>query len=204
MVEGKSLFRSKGIWPAAYQAVLDREFSAAWHTWEPETLWAEILRIWHTEVSGEVMSKIMALKTCITTDLFYTDAPAFENMALAVNDMHYDPTTLQVISPEELVYAVRTLSPVRDGFFNREVVGYIRVCCRKAGLLRYPESLRFAEPEYPAEQAALVEQISSKSLGDKEDWNVVAVQSNLLHQIDIYVAEKLAQMKIDALQPSTA
>ena len=204
MNQGEALFRSKGIWPGVYQAVLNKRFGPAWLTWEPETLWAEIKRVWKAEPSGEIQSKILATRIAMTTDLFYTDAPAFENMILAVNDVEYDPELLQLATPEEIVYGVRMLSPLRDGSFNREVTGYIRACCRRAGLLRYPDDLRFAEPQYPDNLARIVSQITTKEAGDDLDpHDTVAVQSNNLYRIQVYVNEKLAQMSTDALTPST-
>jgi len=188
-----------------YQAVLGREFGPAWLTWEPETLWAEINRVWSAAPTGEVRSKILATRACIVTDLFYTDAPAFENMVLAVNDLQYDPGEVQLASPEEMVYAVRVMSPLKDGTFGREVVGYVRTCCRKSGLLRYPDDLRFAEPEYPPDLAKYAAQIKAEDGGDNIDpTSIVGVQSDLLYRINVYVADKMAQMAVDALQPSTA
>jgi hypothetical protein len=205
MSPGEALFRSKGIWPGAYQSVLNRQFGTAWLSWEPETLWTEIKRIWQADPSGEVRSKILAIRVAITTDLFYSDAPAFENMVLAINDLQYDPGEIQLASPEELVYALRMLGPLKDGIFSREVTGYIRACCRKAGLVRYPDELRFAEPAYPAELAQHVKHIKVKDGGpDLDPSSVVDVQSDLLYRINIYVANKMAQMSVDALAPSTA
>lgn len=190
----KELFTSKHVPPQAYKILLDKEFGAEWVTWEPEALRSEISRVFGAEVTEEVNNKISALRILLTTSLFYTDATVFENIVLAMNDLFIDPEALQVATPEEIVYALRVISPVSPNKqpFSREVVTYVDVSCKQVGLLKYPAELAFAQPSYTGELAALASKISAQNPAQAkiDETDVVQVQSLRLYQIQEYVNAK--------------
>lgn len=200
-----SIWDAKHVLPEAYVNELTYQFGSYWYEWEPETLWSEIRRIFGTEPSGEVKSKIGAIRVFMTTDLFFTDAPTFENIVLAVNDLFYDPTVLEIASPEEILYAITALSPLRPDVtidYNREIVGYIRTSCRKDGLLVYPRPLQFAQPRIPEELQSVAEAIKPNSEIVSDSTDMVQVQSLKLYNLWQYVSKKIAANQ-ETLVPST-
>ena len=116
-MKGYEIFLKKYVTPNVYKRTLDSVFGEEWRNkedaWEPETIRQEIERIWAIEPLDEVFEKIMALQTYLTTDLFWDDLIAFENIVLAFNDRHVDPDMIQSCTPEELAYGVEVASRVR-------------------------------------------------------------------------------------------
>lgn len=144
----QAIFTTLGVPPKVYQAALIKEFGQEWLTWLPETLYAEIARVWGVSVIPEVANKINALKVFLTTDLFYSDAPVFEHIVLSMNDALVDPELLNLSTPSEILYAIFVLGPLDESKFGREVIGYVRICCDNFGLVVYPTNLAFAQPTY--------------------------------------------------------
>lgn len=201
----REIFLAKHILPQVYKTVLDDAFGPGWIHWLPETCWVEIHDRFKVDASSEVKNKINALKVFLTTDKFFEDAHIFENMILAVNDYHVDPDTLQLAQPEEITYGIRALQPLRakEGHdFGREIIGYIQTSCRKAGLLRYPHVLRFAEPTYDPAVTAHLPLIEPKKFAPYDDTNIIHVQSLKLWQITQYVIRKLSHLDLENLEYS--
>lgn len=199
-----NIFKSKHVLPQAYKVVLDGQLPEGWPSWEPEALWAEIERLFKVQPIQEVCNKINAIKTLLTTELYYCDATVFENMILAANDLYVDPSTFQFCSPEELVYGIRAFRPIenRPQSYGKEIAAYVNACCQYYGLLRYPIELHFAQPKYEGRLAELVEAISMKYSDPKtmDQKDVVAVQGMKLYEIAEYCATKLDQMKVEDLK----
>lgn len=202
----KEIFTAKHVVPQIYKAVLDEHLGPNWITWEPETCWVELDRIFNIRPSENVANKINALKVFLTTKAFYQDATAFENIVLAVNDLFVDPQTLQVCSPEEMVYALKVLQPLglNPKEFGKEIVAYVQVACKQVGLLKFPEELKFAEPAYVAPLSEIAKTIKPVYVDpDKIDYtNIEQVQGSKLYIIQMYAAEKFARMDIKNLEQS--
>ncbi len=186
------IFNSAGVPPKVYQVVLTRAFGKEWFSWLPETLYTEIERKWGLRPTAEVSDKINALKIFLTTDLFYHDAPVFEHIVHAINDVECDPETLQLSSPDEIAYAFHVLGPFDDTIFEREIVAYIRTCCDNAGLLVYPQAIKFAQPEYSEKLKGYVSRIKPQ-LAPLDSKEISDVQSNKLYTINQAVADRLAK-----------
>lgn len=200
----EKIFKTKHILPQAYKLVLDQSMPEGWATWEPEALWAEIERVHGTRPIEEVANKINAIKTLLTTELYYIDATVFENMILAANDLMVQPSSFQMCSPEELVYGIRAFRPIetRPQSWGREIAAYVNACCQFYGLLKYPAELEFAQPQYEGELANLAKQITIRYTDPKtlDQKDVVAVQSNKLYHIAEYTAIKLGLMTPEGLK----
>lgn len=203
-MKGYEVFLKKYITPDVYQQTLDSVFGEEWRNkedaWEPETIRQEIERIWAVEPIDEVFEKIMALQTYLTTDLFWDDLIAFENMVLAFNDRHVDPDLVQSCTPEELAYGVEVASRVRSRRdWIIDIIEYIRACHRQYGQLVYHEVLKFAQPKYKDERADLVKRIDKQikvgvpRLLDED--SIIEVQAAKTDDCDAYVRERLMKGK---------
>ena len=200
----EKIFKSKHILPQAYKLVLDQTMPEGWAAWEPEALWDEIERVHGVRPIEEVANKINAIKTLLTTELYYYDATVFENMILAANDLMVTPSTFQMCSPEELVYGIRAFRPIenRPQSWGKEIVAYVNACCQFYGLLKYPPDLEFAQPQYDGELANLAKQITIRYTDPKtlDQKDVVAVQSNKLYHVAEYCATKLEMMTPESIK----
>ena len=200
----REIFTAKHVVPQIYKTVLDQNLGPEWISWEPETCWSEIDRIFKIRPSENVANKINALKVFLTTKAFYQDARAFENIVLAVNDLYVDPQTLQVCSPEEIVYALKVLAPLgmETKNFGREIIAYIQVACKQVGLLKYPDDIKFAEPAYDKPLAELAASVKAQYVDpEKIDYaDIQQVQGSKLYVVQMYAAEKFARMDIKNLE----
>lgn len=174
-----------------YQHILNKEFGTEWVDWLPETLYQEIDRLWGVVPSEEVSNKLGALKVFLTTDLFYHDASVFEHIVQAINDSPFDPDEMTLSAPDEIEFTLRILGPFDPKMFEREIVAYIRTCCEASGLLVYPPSMRFAQPEYTKpELKKAVKQIKPRMCEDCSS-DLVAQQSKKLYEVTMSAVDKL-------------
>lgn len=197
----KRLFTSRSIVPKAYKLLLDKELGPEWVTWLPETLYTEIEKTWGVFPSQDVSDKLMAIATFHTTDLFYHDAAAFEHIVRAVNDAVFNPNTLELSLPEEIAYAIQVLQ-ANPKKFEREILAYIKACCKDVGLLVYPPSLAFAQPKYENELALLASKIRPENSEPSETDSPLVVQSRKLFRAVQAIGQKLSEMDIETLMPS--
>jgi len=189
----QAIFTTLGVPPKVYQAVLTKEFGQEWLTWLPETLYAEIMRVWGVSVIPEVSNKINALRVFLTTDLFYSDATVFEHIVLSMNDALVDPELVNLSSPSEILYALFVLGPLDTAKFGREVIGYVRVCCDNFGLLVYPTNLSFAQPTYTnPELVAMIDKIHPVNT-EGPSTDPVVQQSKKLYRVIQDTVDKLAE-----------
>jgi len=196
----QQIFTATGVPPRVYRDLLTKEFGDAWLTWLPETLYAEIERVWHVQLSSEVANKINAFRVFLTTDLFYTDAAAFEHIVQSINDVVIDPELLSLSTPSEILYALYMIGPVDVTKFGREVVTYIRVCCENFGLLKYPPLLKFAQPVYgAAELNEALPKIKPALLPGADD-DIVVQQSRKLYQVIGDVVDRIGRFRNEVLE----
>jgi hypothetical protein len=184
-----NIFTTPRVLPGVYEAELNRKFSSDWLTWEPETLWSEIRRIYGFQPVASVANKINALRVLITKpELFFKDATVFENMVLAACDLNVDPVSFQLASPEEVVFGIEAFTPIALNHkvsqpFGPEIVAYIRAVCQNDGLLVYPATLKFAQPAYMDELRRIAEKIVPRETPPTDETDIPGVQGFKLYQI---------------------
>jgi len=120
--------------------------------WEPESIWLE-LSDHNVNMDATNRDKLMAASTLIQTGGFYWDAAAFENIALAFNDVSIAPDAIQEASPAQLAWAVIEAALLlhrelqEPGEFDYEPARYAAVSMHRAGFIVAPETLAFAQKE---------------------------------------------------------
>lgn len=148
----RELFLQKKVLPRTLVEVLAAGLGGSWLTWEPETIYTEIARVWNVESSHIVFEKILALQTLLVTDSFWDDALVFENMILAFNDHVPDPDMIKSVHPREIALGMVLAIDVRNKTdFVYDVTAYIRACHREYGVLVYHPILAFAQPKHEDE-----------------------------------------------------
>lgn len=196
------VFESKDVIPAVYKALLDEALGSDWIYWELITIYDSIHHTFGVTPTEDVKNKLAAIRLFETTDLFYHDARAFESIVLAVNDRMVRPGVFELVSPEDLVYALLVLHAKPDQF-EREIYAYIKACMEHAGVIKYPPTLAFAQPKYTGFLAVLAEQVDPKLVPDNYDeTNPVHVQSAKLRHIIEAANNKIAGAKIDTIEPA--
>jgi hypothetical protein len=198
----KSVFRERFFPPDVYRRILFGKYGGAWLEWDPETLWMEIEDDFHAQVSDEVRDKINALRILFTTRDFWEDFAVFEKVIIAFNDRYVDPEHIQVCLPEELGYGLTVANSIVVRPFSREITVYIQGCCREAGLLVYHRAFAFAQPPYEGELKTLaqevrkiwdIERFTQITIPESQQHDPVMVQVGRLHDIEVYIKERLAK-----------
>lgn len=143
------IFTRKKVLPRTFVEVLAAGLGGSWLEWEPETIKAEINRVWSVKPTEDVFGKILALQTFLKTDLFWDDILVFENIVLAFNDHATDFNTIKTCRPREIALGITLAIDLRDKTdFVQDVVEYIRACHREYGVLVYHPIVSFAQPAY--------------------------------------------------------
>lgn len=200
MVEPKILFTRKFIPPAVYREALTALLGPEWLGWTPETIWSHVEDL-GVGVTDWVRDKINALQTLLTTQDFWNNYFLFEKIVLAFNDRMVDPEHVQVCLPEELAYGLTVAGRIKEKPFDPEIVHYVRGCCEQAGLAVYHRSFRFAEPTYEREDLRRlvsevrrvwdVERFTQIRIPPEREHDPVMAQVGRLHDIEVYVVERL-------------
>ena len=119
-----------------------KEYSSRCYNWEFETLWYEIQDDFRIEfLSDFAKAKISAVITLNTSDRFYVQWEAFEDVGKAFNhqDVHFEDLT--PLSPEELTWTIleAKLNDDDENPFTDDVMDYIKTCFKAAGVSTCPK-----------------------------------------------------------------
>lgn len=185
--------------------------------WEPETLWLTLEQD-NIVLDIEARDKLQAAISLIINPAFFYDSLVFQRTVQALNDVRYDPNTLQECSPAHMAWAVYEATLIRslnkEGHtmeMDEDVQQYVAVCCCRDGLIFPPkELLQIAdniEKMLPAESAALIanvknswEHISRLNLENRQfEETPIEIQTAKLASIYLYVRDKLQALATDLL-----
>ena len=124
----------------------------AFRAWEPETLWLTLERL---GIDPPVVNrdKILAGITLGIVPAFWWEVHAFENTVLAFNGLVSLPDALQEATPAQMAWGVFEAEMIyrdqgdEEPAFDREPVIYAATVLHRAGYVRAPDLLHFAQRE---------------------------------------------------------
>ena len=141
------IFNTDNINPLDIKSELDRKYGDAWIGWLPETLDRTIFLDYTTILNQVVREKLLAMKSCINSNIAWLDFDIFSKTVLALNGVipsfkyKEDPTVAQIIK------ALRVMVTLREGeLFDDDVSKYIATVCKKEGLVMELPQLSFIKP----------------------------------------------------------
>jgi hypothetical protein len=137
--------KAKSTKPTDLLRILTSAFGAGWVTWEPETIWSEMRRVFGEAPNEITKGKVQALKTLLVTNAFWVDHLAFEKVVLAVNGRIPIFDQYQHPSPAMIAFAMEEAATIRGARFSDEVLRYIAAVCFESGLIILPEPLDAAQ-----------------------------------------------------------
>lgn len=122
---------------------LNDHYGRNWWDWEPETIWAELHRDHFPEgTPEELKDMVMALQVLVNSNSPFEHWHIFENVSHALNSNPVMFDTLQPAEPDEIALTIKILEKIRPKQeYDREVLMYIAVCARSAGMVWLPEDL---------------------------------------------------------------
>lgn len=161
----RDIFAQSKVLPRTLVEVLAAGLGRGWLDWEPETIRAEIKRVWGVDPFESVFQKILALQTFLKTELFWDDVLVFENISHAFNGRLVDFNVVKATLPRELALAVTLAVDLRDKTdFIEDVKEYVRACHREYGVLVYHPILGFAQPVYEDETRGPIAEYVGKEI----------------------------------------
>lgn len=146
-VSVRNLFTHQDAHPVALQLSLLRAFGQEWVDWEPETLWAEIQRVFKSQISELARNKVQAIKTVLVSSGPWEDWQVFEKVMQALNGVIPKWEFMQAPNIEQLYAGIDILSALRKGEFSDEVKLYMAAAVLNDDVIFVPPPLDFLQVE---------------------------------------------------------
>lgn len=140
-VDDDGIQKTSGITTIGIYSFLNDNYKREWWDWEPETIW-QTLSMDDIQVDEELKDTVLALQVCVTTMAPFEHWHIFENVGHAFNGNPVLFNMVQPLEPDECSLAhkiLRLLQPKTE--YESEILGYIAMCARNAGLVFLPEEL---------------------------------------------------------------
>lgn len=185
--------------------------------WEPETLWLTLNRD-GIDLDVIARDKVQAAISLVINPSFFWDSLVFQRTVQSLNDVLYDPETLQECSPAHMAWSMYEAQLIRSIHghvsvieLDEDVQQYAAVCCCRDGLIFPPqELLQIADnirKMLPDKTSALIttvknswEHIPKTSLDQRVfEENPVGIQTAKLASIYIYIKDQLRVLIGDLL-----
>jgi len=182
--------------------------------WEPETLWLTLDRL-GVDLPVVNRDKILAGITLGIVPAFWWEVHAFENTVLAFNGLVSLPEALQEATPAQMAWGVFEAEMIyrdlgdEEPEFDREPVLYAATVLHRAGYVRAPDLLHFAQRELDrfnkngsgltvAEVDAAWKTLKRQALEERSlGETALDVQLGRLASVELHVEEMLKRYRAD-------
>lgn len=124
---------------------MNDHYDRAWWDWEPETIWKS-LESDHLDGEGstpdELKNAVMALQLCVNSMAPFEHWHIFEKVGHAFNWNPVNFEIVQPLEPDEAALAMQILRRIQPrSIFDDEVLSYVAVCAKSAGMVWLPDSM---------------------------------------------------------------
>lgn len=143
----RNLFTHHETHPVVIDLSLLRVFGDEWLGWEPETIWAEIQRVFQTQISEHARAKVQCVKTLRSVDSPWNSWPVFEKVIQVLNGNLPDWEVMQAPSIEMLYAGIDMLDQIRKVEFSDEVKHYMAAAVLTEDVFFVPPPLDFLQAE---------------------------------------------------------
>lgn len=148
-VTRRNLFAHYETHPVVLDVTLLHKYNADWYTWEPATLWQEILADFHvSSISDHNKAKIQAVRTLHLAEWYWTQWEVFNWITQALNGCIPEFQVIQKPTVAQLMNSVDVAALVRDGEqFGPEVQMYTAAAMADDGVYYAPRPLTYCQDE---------------------------------------------------------
>gem|GEM_PF-1992607 len=143
----RNLFTHTESHPVVLDLACTKAFGNDWHYWEAPTLWAEIKRVFQSEISEQVRNKLQAIRTLYVSELPWSSWQVFEKISHALNGNPPDWSFMQAVGLEELYGTVDMIDQIRRAEWANEVKLYMAACVLGEDVFYVPSPLEFIQAE---------------------------------------------------------
>lgn len=143
----RNLFTHQDTHPVVIDFALLKAFGLDWYGWEPETIWAEIQRVFQMHISEVNRAKVQTLKTLHISNTAWDHWQVFEKVVQGLNNNVPHWAFMQVPTLEQLYSALDMLEHIRVVDFSNEVKLYIATAVLHEDVCFVPPPLSFVQVE---------------------------------------------------------
>ena len=143
----RNLFTHHETHPLVLDFALLKTFGLAWLGWEAETVWAEIQRVFSTQISELARAKIQTIKTIHVSNGPWEAWQVFEKIIQGLNNNVPKWEFMQAPSLEELYAGMDILESIRVVDFSDEVKGYMAAAILHEDVIFCPPPLDIVQVE---------------------------------------------------------
>jgi hypothetical protein len=143
----RNLFTHQDTHPVVIDFALLKAFGLEWYTWEAETIWAEVQRIFKMHISEVNRAKVQTLKTLHVSNAPWDHWQVFENIVQGLNNSVPRWAHMQIPTLEQLYATMDMLEHIRVVEFSHEVKTYIAQAVLYEDVTFVPQPLSFVQME---------------------------------------------------------
>lgn len=143
----RNIFTHQDTHPVVIDFSLLKAFGLEWYTWEAETLWSEIQRVFQMHISELNRAKVQTLKTLHVSNTAWDHWQVFEKIVQGLNNTVPHWAFMQVPTLEQLYAALDMLEHIRVVEFSDEVKLYIATAILNDDVTFVPPPLSFVQLE---------------------------------------------------------
>jgi hypothetical protein len=143
----RNLFTHHDTHPVVLDLALMKAFGLEWLGWEAVTIWAEVKRVFKTELSEHTRAKIQAIRALHTSEAPWMAWHVFEKVIQALNNNIPRFDVVQAPSLEQLYAGVDIMDTVRHENFSDEVKHYIAAAVLHEDVFYVPPPLDVVQSE---------------------------------------------------------
>jgi hypothetical protein len=143
----RNLFTHHDAHPLVIDFALLKTFNLEWLGWEEETIWAEIQRLFKTQISEHARAKVRTVKTCHVANGPWEQWQVFEKVVQGLNNNVPRWGIMQAPTLEQLYAAIDILAGLRKQDFSDEVKRYMAAAVLHEDVVFVPPPLDFIQVE---------------------------------------------------------
>jgi len=143
----RNIFTHQDTHPVVIDFALLKAFGLEWYTWEAETLWAEVKRVFQMNISELNRAKVQTLKTLHVSNAPWDYWQVFEKTVQGLNNTVPHWAFMQIPTLEQLYATMDMLEHIRVVDFSNEVKLYIATAVLHEDVTFVPPPLSFVQME---------------------------------------------------------
>jgi len=143
----RNIFTHQDTHPVVIDFALLKAFGLEWYSWEVETIWSEIQRVFQMHISELNRSKVQTLKTLHVSNTAWDHWQVFEKIVQGLNNTVPHWAFMQVPTLEQLYATLDMLEHIRVVEFSTEVKLYIATAVLHEDVTFVPPPLSFVQVE---------------------------------------------------------
>lgn len=143
----RNLFTHHDTHPVVLDLALMKAFEMDWLTWEPETIWTEVQRVFESQISEHNRAKVQTVRTLHVVHTPWMVWQVFEKVIQGLNNNIPRFDMMQAPTLDQLYAGIDIMDTIRRESFSDEVKGYMAAAVLNEDVFFVPPPLDFIQVE---------------------------------------------------------